>query len=78
MTLQFLNALRGLTIVDVASTITETTFYLMSTKDIKFSDLNSIKEQLDDIKEIIVYTWESKQSPNCEECQMEIIVESKE
>ena len=78
MTQQFLKAFKGLTVLDVATTETETKFYLMSAKNIIFSDLYAIKEQLPDIKEIIVYTWESKKSPNGEECQMEIVVENNE
>ena len=78
MTLHILSVFKGLTVLDIVTTDTETKFYLMSTKDIAFSDLCTIKEQLHDIKEIIVYTHGFKQSPNDEECDMEIIVENKE
>ena len=78
MTQKFLKAFKGLSILDIATTETETKFFLMSTKDIAFSDLYVIKEQLHDVKDIIIYTWESKQSPSGEDCQMEIIVENKE
>ena len=75
-TLQFLKAFKGLTVLDVATTETETKFYLMCTGDAKFSDLLTIKERLDDVKDIIVYMYDSRAYPNGEQCQMEIIVEN--
>lgn len=72
-----LNAFAKLTIVDAASTESETRFYVMATKDILFSVLQVIKEELPDVKDILVHTWDSKKSPNDEECQLEIIVQNK-
>ena len=78
-TLQFLKAIKGLTILDVTATPTETKFFLMATRDIPFSDLCVIKEQLGvSVKDIIVYTYEFKNSPNGEQCQLEIIVNNQE
>lgn len=77
--LQFLNAIKGLTILDVISNENNTKFFLMATRDISFSDLCVIKEQLGaSVKDIIVYTYESKNSPHEEQCQLEIIVNNLE
>lgn len=71
-----LKVFEKLTILDVTSTEKETKIFVMPTKDISFSNLYAIKEQLNDIREIVAYTHESKLSPNGEQCQIKIIVDN--
>ena len=75
--LQFLKAIRGLMVVDSEIIGTDTKFFLISSGDVKFSDLVAINEQLHP-KEIVVCTYESKKSPNGDDYQIEIVVENKE